>query len=115
MTIYKPGQIVLVPFPFTDFSTTKQRPAIIISSETFNNSGNDIIVLAITSHITPKISKFELLLNEIDQRSCGLPKPSIIKVGKIISIDKRLIRKIIGELPKDTFLHIKDKLTEILG
>ena len=57
MTPYKRGDVVLVAFPFTDLSTTKMRPAIVISSEKFNRKFNDIVVAAITSQIPKKISE----------------------------------------------------------
>ena len=49
MTAYKFGDIVLVPFPFTDQTTTKKRPAVVVSSDVFNSQYADIIVMAITS------------------------------------------------------------------
>jgi len=49
MTDYKFGDIVLVPFPFTDQSTSKKRPAVIISSNTYNQKRPDIVIMAVTS------------------------------------------------------------------
>jgi mRNA interferase MazF len=37
MTRYNKGDVILVPFPFSDQTTTKKRPAVIISSNTYNN------------------------------------------------------------------------------
>ncbi|MDX2130352.1 MAG: type II toxin-antitoxin system PemK/MazF family toxin [Chloroherpetonaceae bacterium] len=48
------GDIVLVPFPFTDLSAIKRRPALILSPETYNQSG-DVVIAFITSNLeTPK-------------------------------------------------------------
>jgi mRNA interferase MazF len=49
MTPCRQGDVVLLPFPFTDLTTTKQRPAVVISSEAFNARQRDVVVLAITS------------------------------------------------------------------
>lgn len=73
-TQYKCGDIVLLPFPFTDLTTTKQRPAIIISSDWFNQNRQDLIVVAITSQIPIKLNEEDLLLSESDQLSAGLPQ-----------------------------------------
>ncbi len=49
MTNYDFGEVVLVPFPFTDQTTTKKRPAVIVSSEFYNVSLPDVVLMAITS------------------------------------------------------------------
>jgi hypothetical protein len=42
MTRYKKGDVILVPFPFSDQTTTRKRPAVIISSDTYNNISQDL-------------------------------------------------------------------------
>jgi mRNA interferase MazF len=49
MTRYKPGDLVLVRFPFTDFSTLKKRPALVLSSPSFTAQQGDVVVMAMTS------------------------------------------------------------------
>ncbi|PIW85461.1 MAG: hypothetical protein COZ95_04435 [Nitrospirae bacterium CG_4_8_14_3_um_filter_50_41] len=51
MTIYKRGDVVLVPFPFSDQTATKKRPAIVISSSAYNEVSQDTVILAVTSRI----------------------------------------------------------------
>src|SRR3989344_3674001 len=63
------GDVVLLPFPFTDFSTAKQRPALIISSNRWNSSGDDVIVAAITSKI--RQSKFEYIFLDTELSGSG--------------------------------------------
>jgi mRNA interferase MazF len=99
MTDYNPGDVVLIPFPFTDLSTVKQRPAIILSSADFNLHHQDAICAAITSHVPEVLTSDEYLLSDEEQREAGLPKPSIIKVGKLVTLDQRLIRKQLGRIP----------------
>ena len=43
------GDVVLVPFPFTDQSGTKNRPAVVVSSHGHNASRRDIVIMAIRS------------------------------------------------------------------
>jgi mRNA interferase MazF len=45
------GDVILVPFPFTNQSGGKKRPAVVISSNTYNSQRRDIVILAITSQI----------------------------------------------------------------
>jgi mRNA interferase MazF len=42
-TSYKRGEVVLLPFPFTDLSTIKRRPAVVLSTDTYNSRRVDII------------------------------------------------------------------------
>jgi mRNA interferase MazF len=114
MTHYKPGYVVLIPFPFTDFSTFKQRPAVVISSSSFSRGSSDIIIAAISSNLVKKKDKYEYHLNRNEQKSSGLPKPSAVKLGKIITIDKRLVRKRTGHLPQKTTKDIIDKIQSII-
>ncbi len=48
MTLYNKWEIVLVPFPFTDLSSTKKRPALIVSPNVYN-IGQDVVIAFVTS------------------------------------------------------------------
>ncbi len=48
-TTYNFGDIILVLFPFTDQTTSKKRPAVVVSSDAYNNDRPDIILMAVTS------------------------------------------------------------------
>ena len=51
MTIYNRGDVVLVPFPLSNQTTTKKRPSVIVSSNVYNNTSSDIVIMAITAHV----------------------------------------------------------------
>ncbi len=88
------GDIVLVPFPFTDFSSAKVRPALVILS---GNNFKDVIILAITS----KSRGFDEIILDNDALSIGkLPVKSFIRYDKVTSIDRVLVRKNVGSLKK---------------
>lgn len=107
------GEVVLLAFPFTDLTTTKNRPAVVLSARVFNSSHQDIIVAAITSRLTAQESG-DIKLTSPDQKQGGLLKPSIVKPGKIVTIDQRLIRKTIGHLPETTMHKIQVQLKALL-
>jgi len=48
-TRYRRGDIVLLSFPFTDLSSSKRRPALVISPDSYNEQGQDVVLIAITS------------------------------------------------------------------
>jgi mRNA interferase MazF len=110
MTTYRPGDVILVPFPFTDLSTVKQRPALVLSSNRFNKNNNDVVVAGVTSHLMSKPSAYDYELNATEQRDAGLPKPSRVKLGKILTIDQAIIRKRLGCLSDDSRNAVIDRL-----
>ena len=57
-TGYEFGDIVLVPFPFTDQSTTKRRPAVVISSHAYHRGRPDLIIMAVTSQPLALLAKW---------------------------------------------------------
>ena len=92
-TSFNQGDVVLVPFPFTDLSAVKQRPALVLSPDRLNKVRTDLVVAAITSQIPDIFGEDEILLSDTDLRTAGLPKASIVKLGKIFTIHQGLIRK----------------------
>ena len=113
-TSFSQGDVVLVPFPFTDLSAVKQRPALVLSPERLNSVRTDLIVAAITSQIPDAIGEDEILLSDAEQRTAGLPKTSIIKLGKMFTIHQGLIRKTLGIVPHPTLENILQKLVRSL-
>ena len=90
-TTYERGDIVLVPFPFTDLSSSKRRPALIVSPDSFNKSNQDVVLVAITSQIGP--DTHAITVDEHDFIDGKLPKPSMIRPAKVFTIHSALIVK----------------------
>jgi mRNA-degrading endonuclease toxin of MazEF toxin-antitoxin module len=110
----KQGTIV-TPFPFTDLSTSKRRPAIIISKD--NEQNADVIVAYISSKITGQILETDYLLKTSNQdfNNTGLLKDSIIKLNKLVTIDKNLFTGELGFVSKEIFDEILIKLKKVFG
>ncbi len=90
-TSYRRGDIVLVSFPFTDLTSSKRRPALIISPDSFNAAGEDLVLVAITSRITDDPNVVHL--SGADFSEGWLPKKSIVKTTKLFTIHSSLIVK----------------------
>ena len=58
--MYKQGEIVIVPFPFSNLSSIKQRPVIVLSKNMDNETVEDIITCGITSNV--KDTKYSVLI-----------------------------------------------------
>ena len=92
------GEIVIIPFPFTNLSGAKKRPAFVIA----DLPGEDIIVCQITSK--SKSDAYALPIGMNDFVSGGLPIDSFIRPNKIFTADKNLILSVAGRL-SDTKIH----------
>ena len=112
-TTYRQGDIVLVPFPFTDLTATKQRPALVISPNSLNQLSQDLILVAITSQLTE--DEHALPLQSGDFAEGNLPKKSMIRLTKIFTIHSLLIRKKIGGLKSAKMDEVLHELRKIFS
>ncbi|MEA5129211.1 MAG: type II toxin-antitoxin system PemK/MazF family toxin [Proteiniphilum sp.] len=101
----KKGDIVLVSFPFTDFSGNKVRPALVLSVSTL-----DVIVAFISTQLHRK----EQVDIELDPSSDnGLKRVSIIKVAKLVTIEKKLVLGLLGKLDDKKLSELDKGLKKI--
>jgi mRNA interferase MazF len=106
------GQVLLVPFPFTNQAGGKQRPAVVISSAGYNNARADLILMAITSQVRQPLSFAEVLID--DWQTAGLLKISILK-PVVTTLEQRLVIKTLGHLEPQDKLVLKNNLAKIIG
>lgn len=105
--------IILFPFPYTNFSKTKIRPAIILSNDKYNSSSEDLLIVAITSVI--KNEPYSIIINNGNLEKGSLIKKSRIKSDHIFTVDKNLIRKKIGKINNKTFSQIKKEILKLIA
>lgn len=106
--IIEQREILLVPFPFSDFKGSKVRPVLVLSKGQFNHSSEDVIVCGITSNLTKDY--YTLRIETKDLEEGHLSAPCCIKVENILKIDKKLLLKKIGRLKEKTFANVLKKL-----
>jgi mRNA interferase MazF len=112
MTNFDFGDIVLVSFPFTNQQGFKQRPAVVISSKVYNRTKSDLILMAITSQ-TRLQNEFAAISIQHWQQG-GLLKESVIK-PVIFTVEKSLIKKVLGFLSETDKQRLKQTLALIVG
>jgi mRNA interferase MazF len=112
MTTYEKGDIVLVPFPFSNQTATKKRPAVVVSSTAYNQISPDIVIMAITSQPSRTHGIGECLIE--DWQEAGLLKPSSIKPA-ISTIEKSLVLKRLGKLSTKDFISMENALLQLLS
>jgi mRNA interferase MazF len=109
---YQFGDVVLVPFPFTDQSTTKQRPGVIVSSSPYNRARRDVILMAITSQLRGSGAYGEVLVQ--DWQAAKLLKPSAIK-PVLATVEQALVIKPLGKLSARDQHQLKEMISKVLG
>ena len=112
MITYDRGDVVLVPFPFSDQTTTKKRPAVVVSSSIFNKQSPDMVILAVTSKINSTVGIGECLIE--DWQAAGLLKPSAIK-SAISTVEQTLVLRKLGGLSPSDIAAMNAALSTWLG
>ena len=102
--------IVLVPFPFTDQSSSKRRPSLVISPDEYNEK-HDVVILFITSQLNTSPRPGDYKIEE--WKNAGLPKASMIRM-KFATIDKSIIIKKIGRLDENDRRDFSELLVDFL-
>lgn len=92
MTSIPFGAIVLTDFPFTDLTSAKRRPALVISTD--NDRRTDVVVAYVTS--IPRSDPDAMPITPT--AGTGLKGPSLVRFDKIATIDKGIIAGRIGEV-----------------
>lgn len=92
----KQGDVVIMPFPFTDLTSKKIRPAVVISNERFNQKGRDIILIAISTK--KGIPALSLPLRQPDLASGTLQKDCFVRMQNIFTLEKRLVIKTVAQV-----------------
>lgn len=108
MAQFVKGDVVVVPFPFSDLSQSKRRPALVISIL----EGDDAILCQITSR---NISdNYAVPVNDVDFRSGGLKQSSNIRPNRLFTADTNIILYQAGSIKKDKLNQVINKVIEII-
>jgi mRNA interferase MazF len=106
--------VVLLRYPFSDLTTIKVRPALVISPDSYN-SGEDAVFIAITSNVARAGTYDVPILSNHSQFSiAGLHYDSIIRVTKIFTLKQTLVAKKLGTLGPDFQAEVSFQLRAFL-
>ncbi len=103
--------IILVSFPYTDLSSSKKRPALIISNNKFNMSSKDVICCLITSN--PGTYPHCVPITNKDMENGFLEFDSQIKPYRLFTVSKKLIYKILGKLNTKKANEVEKELSAL--
>ena len=91
---FKPFEVLVVPFPFTDSTAVKRRPALVLSAEPFQDRAGHIVLAMITSR---ENRGWPLDVDITDLKSAGLPNASVVRM-KLFTLDERFVLRKAGRL-----------------
>jgi mRNA interferase MazF len=101
------GSVVLIPFPFSDLSQSKIRPALVLA----NAERGDWILCQITSK--PYADQRAMRLDQTDFASGGLELTSYVRPGKLFTANEALMIETVGQLRTDKFRVVLKAVAEV--
>lgn len=102
------GDIVVIPFPFSDLSQSKRRPALVLTVL----QGNDLILCQITSKRIK--DNYAIPIDQNDFASGSLNQESNIRPNRLFTADNQIILYRIGNIKKIKLDHVINKIVEII-
>jgi mRNA interferase MazF len=103
------GDVVVIPFPFSDLSGSKRRPALVVADW----GGDDIMLCQITTQA--KRDGFEVPLTDADFASGKLPIASHIRPNKVFTADKRIIRYVAGRISGAKYGEVAARIVKLVS
>jgi mRNA interferase MazF len=109
MTRFEPGDVILVPFPFSDLTGVKKRPALVLADI---EDGHEVICLMLTS-VELKSEKHEYSI--INWKEAGLLKPSIARIHRLFTLHRNMVNKKLGRLVEEEYITIIQRVIDLLA
>lgn len=107
------GDIVLIPIPFTDLSSQKRRPVIVISNNGYNLKASDMVVVAMTSN--PQFVDYSFGLTSSDLEKGALNRPGKVRVDKIYTLSQAIVVKSFGRVNAATLGRTRETLKDLVA
>ncbi len=111
----KSGDIVLIPFPYADLKSSKLRPALIMAM--VPGKHGDVLIAAISSRLYQAVQDFDELIEQTDPdfESTGLKVTSLVRIGKLASVEANLITARLGSIAPERLCRINQRIADWLS
>jgi len=107
----KCGQILLVDYPFTDRSSSKVRPALVVSSDVFNERGDFVIVPISAKADLNDTHAFPLESTEPWFREMKLrPASRFVRWSKLMTVSRSIVHRRLGQMPAEQLTEIRQAI-----
>ena len=110
--MYRQGDILLIPIPFSDLATNKQRPVLVLSNSKYNQKTEDLVVVAITSNLSEK--EYAVIITQADLDEGNLKVDSCVRADKIYTLAQKIVIKRFGRVKQEVLNNVKSKLDDLL-
>ena len=107
---YRRGDIIAVPYDYSDLTGGKVRPAVIVSSDAYNLTQPDVVAAGVSSQVA-KARPYDHVL--VDWAAAGLRYASLVR-GRLLTIEQNLIRRTVGRLSQADLSSCEEKLASFL-
>jgi mRNA interferase MazF len=105
MQNYQSGEVLLLLFPFADMTGARRRPALIL----LDTGDADIVVARVTSQIARTVFDVEL----VEWQQAGLLLPSVVRVHKVATLEKRLVERRLGTLTSNDWAQVCARIQQL--
>ncbi|AFY51210.1 growth inhibitor [Nostoc sp. PCC 7524] len=105
MQNYQSGSVILIKLPFSDAVTFKLRPVLLL----LDTGDDDVVVARITSQIAHTAFDVEI----IEWQQAGLMRPSVVRLHKINTVEKRLLERQLGNLQPKDWEKVRQQISQI--
>ncbi|GFP25284.1 mRNA interferase MazF [Candidatus Hakubella thermalkaliphila] len=105
MESYRPGEVILLVFPFADAAGAKQRPALVL----LDIGDEDIVVARVTSQMAQSVFDVEL----VEWQQAGLLFPSVARLHKVATLEKRLVKRTLGMLTPSDWAQVRARIQQL--
>ncbi|HTG43977.1 MAG TPA: type II toxin-antitoxin system PemK/MazF family toxin [Verrucomicrobiae bacterium] len=111
--MFKPGEIVHAAFPFTDLTTSKRRPCLVLAC---CDSPDDFILAFISSSAASNALPHSIAVDprHAEWSKTGLKRPSLVRADKLTTLHLSVLSGAIGALPDDLMRSVREKIRQLL-
>ena len=110
MIAYKPGDVILVPYPFGERAGGRKRPALVVSSHEYNQGTGELLIAQVTGRVTAPSRPGDYEIQ--DWRGANLPRAAIVR-SRLATIEDSLVLRKLGELAETEFRAVQGALSSV--
>lgn len=109
---FQRGDVVLIPFPFTDLSAAKTRPAVVVSSDLYHQARPELLLAYVSSQVSKAHPILDYLL--LEWTAAGLARPSFVR-PKVAAIEPAMVAHQVGRLSARDLFEVDRRLRRAMA